>query len=83
MPYPRKSPFDPGYRAIIDMLIERRREIGMSQIELGELYGENQSFVSRVERRQRRIDVWEFVRWCRALRIEPGTVLEKLTKELP
>jgi hypothetical protein len=78
VPYPRKSAFDPGYRAIIDMLIERRREIGMSQVELAELYGEDQPFVSRVERRQRRLDVWEFVRWCRALGIEPGRLLASI-----
>ena len=78
VPYPRKSAFDPGYIAIIDMLIERRREIGMTQVEFAELYGEDQSFVSRVERRQRCIDVWEFIRWCRALRLEPGQLLARL-----
>lgn len=81
MPKPRKSAFEPGYLAIIDMLIERRREIGMTQTELAVLYGEDQSFVSRVERRQRRIDVWEFVRWCRAIRLTPGEVLEKVEEQ--
>jgi transcriptional regulator with XRE-family HTH domain len=78
VPKPRKSAFDPSYLAIIAMLIERRREMGMTQAELAELYGEDQSFVSRVERRQRRIDVWEFVRWCRALRLNPGKLLADL-----
>lgn len=78
MPKPRKSAFDPGYLAIIEMLIERRREIGMTQTELAELYGEDQSFVSRVERRQRRMDVWEFVRWCQALRLKPEQILAKV-----
>lgn len=78
MPKPRKSTFDPGYLAIIDRLIERRLEIGMSQTTLAELYGEDQPFVSRVERRQRRIDVWEFVRWCQALGVRPGQILDGL-----
>jgi transcriptional regulator with XRE-family HTH domain len=82
VPYPRKSAFDPGYRAIIDRLVERRSEIGMSQSALGKLYGEDQSFVSRVERRQRRIDVWEFVRWCRALGVKPGDVLAGLEEQV-
>jgi transcriptional regulator with XRE-family HTH domain len=78
VPKPRKSAFDPGYVAIIDTLIKRRQELGMTQAELAELYGEDQSFVSRVERRQRRIDVWEFVRWCQALQLKPAQVLARL-----
>ena len=41
-----------------------------------EAYGEDQSFISRVERRQRRIDAWEFVLFCRVLKLEPGEVLK-------
>ncbi|HWT30355.1 MAG TPA: helix-turn-helix transcriptional regulator [Propylenella sp.] len=78
MPKPRKSAFEDGYIAIIDRLIARRHELGMTQVDLGEAYGEDQSFISRVERRQRRIDVWEFVQFCRALQIEPGEVLRGL-----
>jgi transcriptional regulator with XRE-family HTH domain len=76
MPQPRKSAFEESYIAIIDRLIARRREIGMTQGELGVAYGEDQSFVSRIERRQRRLDVYEFVRFCRILRIEPVNVLD-------
>ena len=76
MPKPRKSPFEDGYIAIVDALIARRHELGMTQADLGEAYGEDQSFISRVERRQRRIDAWEFVRFCRVLKLEPGVVLK-------
>ena len=78
MPKPRKSAFDSGYITIIERLIARRREIGMTQVQLAALYGEPQSFISSVERKQRRLDVWEFVRWCRALQIEPSQVLSDL-----
>lgn len=78
MPKPRKSAFEDGYIAIIDRLIARRRELGWTQAALGEAYGEDQSFISRVERRQRRIDVWEFVQFCRALQIDPAKVLKGL-----
>ncbi len=76
MPKPRKSAFEDGYIAIIDALIARRHELGMTQVDLGEAYGEDQSFISRVERRQRRIDAWEFVLFCRVLKLEPGEVLK-------
>jgi transcriptional regulator with XRE-family HTH domain len=81
MPRPRKSAFDTPYIEIIDRLIARRHELDMTQTDLGIAFGENQSFISRVERRQRRIDVYEFVRLCRALKLEPGTVLQGIDPE--
>ena len=81
MPKPLKTPFARAYEEIIDRLIRQRQAIGMTQTDLGRAYGEDQSFVSRVERRQRRIDVWEFVKWCRALRVEPAAVLADLPED--
>jgi len=78
MPGQRKSAFDPHYVEIIERLIARRHELGMSQTDLGKAYGEDQPFISRIERRQRRIDVWEYVRLCRALNIQPGELLSDL-----
>jgi len=76
MPKPRKSVFGEPYIEIIDRLIARRLELEMTQADLGAAFGEDQSFISRVERRQRRIDVHEFVRLCRALNLDPGTMLK-------
>lgn len=81
MPKPRKSVFDAQYVEIIDRLIARRLELKMTQTDLAAAYGEDQSFISRIERRQRRIDVYEFVRLCRALKLEPGAVLKGIEAE--
>jgi transcriptional regulator with XRE-family HTH domain len=78
MPQPRKSAFESPYIEIVEQLIARRMELGMTQTELGVAYGEDQSFVSRVERRQRRIDVYEFVRFCAVLGIAPSQLLDPL-----
>lgn len=78
MPQARKSAFEAPYIEIIDRLIARRKELGVSQVELGKALGEEQAFISRIERRQRRLDVWEFVRFCRALNTEPGTLLRDI-----
>lgn len=74
----RKSVFEQPYIDIVDRLIARRRELGMTQTDLAEIFGEDQAFVSSLERRQRRIDVWEFVRLCRALKLAPSTILDKI-----
>ena len=78
MPKPRKSAFEPEYRNIVEQLVARRDELGLTQAQLGERYGEDQSFISRVERLQRRIDVWEFVRFCSILQIKPEEILAPL-----
>ena len=78
MPKARKSAFEPTYVEIIDLLIARRRELGMTQAELAAAYGEDQSFISRIERRQRRLDVYEYLRFCHALKIRPSDILDPI-----
>lgn len=82
MPKARKSAFDPAYIEIVDLLIARRLQLGMTQAELGAAYGEDQSFISRVERRQRRIDVYEYVRFCQVLQMHPSEILNPLYERL-
>lgn len=81
MPHPRKSAFASPYIGLIEQLVRRRRELGMTQEQLGSAFGEDQSFISRVERCQRRIDVYEFVRLCRILRLKPSTMLDAIEEE--
>lgn len=76
MPKSRKSAFEDQYIEIIERLIARRRELNMTQVDLGEAYGEDQSFISRIERCQRRLDVYEFVRFCHILKTKPWAILD-------
>lgn len=78
MPKARKSAFEAPYIEIVDCLIARRIELGMTQAQLGTAYGEDQSFISRVERRQRRIDVYEYIRFCQALELKPAAILDPI-----
>lgn len=78
MPKPRKSIFNASYVGIIRSLTARRRALGMTQWDLAAAYGEDQSFISRVERFQRRLDVHEFVLFCKILDIAPGVILDPL-----
>ncbi len=77
----RKSMFEQPYIDIVERLVERRRELGLTQSDLAEIFGENQAFISSLERRQRRIDVWEFARLCRALDLRPSTILDPLISD--
>lgn len=75
MPKPRKSLFADPYIEIIRRLIERRKTLGITQWDLAKAYGEDQSFISRIERCQRRLDVYEFTVMCRILNVDPGEFL--------
>lgn len=75
MPQPRKSLFARPYVAIIERLIARRLELGITQAQLGKAFGEDQSFISRIERCQRRLDVYEYARFCRILKLDPAEPL--------
>ena len=57
-----------AYKAMIDRLVDARRAAGIRQVELAERLGKPQSFISKVERRERRIDVVEFIIIARASR---------------
>jgi transcriptional regulator with XRE-family HTH domain len=66
-----KSVFTPEYRALLSLLREAREAAGISQTALAERLGQSQSFVSKVEIGERRLDLIQVRTICRTL----GTTL--------
>lgn len=64
------------YQVFLELLRTWRAESGLTQTELGDRLGNTQTFVSKVERGERRLDVVEFTEWCEALGIAPGQALQ-------
>lgn len=60
---------DDDYRACVDFLSSERKRRGVTQEALAALLNKPQSFVSKYERGDRRLDVAEFVRVAHALEI--------------
>lgn len=58
---------DLEYIEFVAKLRKSRKEQGISQEAFGALIGKEQSFVSKVETCERRLDVIEAARWCAAL----------------
>ena len=56
------------YREMLEVLTRARAEAGITQSELAAKLGKPQSYVSKVERGERRIDVIEFGLIARALK---------------
>ena len=60
------------------LLIEARKDAGLSQVDLAERLDKPQSFVSKFERGERRLDVVEFRQVADAIGIEPLRFLRRL-----
>jgi transcriptional regulator with XRE-family HTH domain len=56
------------YKEGVAKLLARRKAAELTQRELAKLLGESQTWVSNVENRQRRIDIYEAGRWQQACR---------------
>lgn len=59
---------DPEYHRIVDALILLREQAKLSQKAIAQEIGLTQPDVSKIERRERRIDILEVLRWVRASR---------------
>lgn len=66
-----KTIFGGEHRHLVAVLVEARRASGLTQAELAAKVGKDQSFVSIIERGQRRVDLLEFVDLARAMKVEP------------
>ncbi|AKH87980.2 helix-turn-helix transcriptional regulator [Edwardsiella tarda] len=66
------------YQSIIKTLKARRIELKITQAQLAQVLGKPQSFVSKIESGERRLDIIEFVHIARQLSLDLNAVLEKI-----
>ena len=66
-----KTIFGGDHQHLVDVLIEARKSAGLTQVELSQRIGRDQTFISLIERGQRRVDVIEFIGMAEAIGIEP------------
>lgn len=67
------------YAKIIGGLIAARKAAGLTQHEAAARLSKPQSFVSKLERGDRRLDVLEFLYLCRLYGVDPSEVLADKT----
>jgi len=70
------------YKRFRELLSEARKTEKLTQAELSARLRRPQSFVSKYERGERRLDVIEFAEVARALGIDPLRFLAKLYREI-
>lgn len=77
-----KSIYSKEYSLFLEQLRNAREEKGLTQTEVAERLGQTQSFVSKVERGERRIDIVELRAFCTALGIGFGSFISRIEKAL-
>lgn len=71
-----------AYQQFLTLLVQARKEAGLTQRELSERLGRPQSYVSKFERGERRLDVIEFLEITRNLGVDPHKVLKEIDSAL-
>lgn len=75
-----KSVFTTRYDQFRLLLIDARKAVGFTQAELAARLARPQSFVSKFERGERRLDVIEFLEVADAIGLEPLEFISKLAQ---
>jgi transcriptional regulator with XRE-family HTH domain len=75
---PTKAQHHAHYTAVPALLKRLREEAGLTQRQLGQRLRRPQSWVYNCETANRRVDVAEFVRWCRACDVQPAHAVRQL-----
>lgn len=78
-----KTVFSGAHSALVEVLVEARKVAGVTQAELARRVGKDQSFVSLIERSQRRVDTLEFYALARALGADPVDLFAAVVARLP
>ena len=73
-----KSVFTRKHDRFRQMLVQARKQSGLTQIQLAKRLSRPQSFVSKVERGERRLDVVEFLEVAKALGADAFSLLKAL-----
>ena len=77
-PSVNKSLFSPRYDLFMKLLREARVAAGLSQRQAAKKLGQTQSFISKCESGERRVDVVELVSFLRAYEQEPEGFFRKI-----
>ena len=77
-----KTIYSQEYALFLKLLRDTREKLGLTQTELAERLGQTQSFVSKVERSERRIDVVELRAFCIAIGISFPDFIQRIERVL-
>jgi transcriptional regulator with XRE-family HTH domain len=77
-----KSTFSHAQKQFRELLIAARRRVKLRQVDLAARLSRPQSYVSKIESGERRVDLVEFLEISRALGIDPVKFVAKLARSI-
>jgi transcriptional regulator with XRE-family HTH domain len=77
-----KSIYSQEYSLFLEQLRNAREIKGLTQTQVAERLGQTQSFVSKVERGERRIDIVELRAFCSAIGVAFGVFVSQIDTAL-
>lgn len=78
----KPSRYSSAYKCFLELLRQARLQSGLTQVELSQALGLPQSYVSKCEIGERRLDVLETRAWILALGGSPAAFIESLDEAL-
>ncbi|MBD5398977.1 helix-turn-helix transcriptional regulator [bacterium] len=76
-----KSIFTNNYQLLLKLLVETRKKAGITQQELAKKLGKNQSYISKYENSERRLDMIEVIAIVKAMGANPSDLMQNILKE--
>ena len=70
-----KTIYEERYQSWVQTLITARKTAGLTQAQVAEQLGKPQSYIAKIERCERKLDVMEFVLLCETLGVSVEQVL--------
>lgn len=75
---PRAWVTSEAYSALIEVLVRVRQEAGLSQRDLAARLAKPRSYISKIETKERRIDVVELIELANGLGLEPSRMFASI-----
>ena len=77
-----KSLHTPQYEHFRLLMVLAREQAGLTQAQVANMLNKPQSFVSKYEMGERRIDIVEFVQLCRVIGIDPLSIFNAINEKI-
>jgi transcriptional regulator with XRE-family HTH domain len=78
----KKTIHSKEYRKLISLLREKRENLDLTQVKLASMIDTDQTFISKIENCERRIDVIELRTICKVLKISFTDFIQELEEKL-
>lgn len=78
----KNSPHSQPAVALRELLTQKRKDLGLTQLDIANFLNKPQSFVSKYENGERKIDVVDFIEICKAMNLSATEILSDYLKKL-